>query len=101
MQLNLEDIVIGEVAKISVAITDSNAIASDPSALRLKVKSPAGTLTTYVFGVAAELVKDSIGNYHANILMNEVGKWAYRWEADAPNAGANEGLITVKKSIVL
>lgn|GEM_PF-1105941 len=98
---NLENIVIGEVAKITVAIVNSAAVAADPSALRLKVKSPSGTLTTYVFGVAVELVKDSVGNYHANIVMSEAGAWAYRWEADAPNAGASEGRITVKKSIVI
>lgn len=98
---NLENIVIGEVAKISVTIVGADALAADPSALRLKVKSPTGTLTAYVFGVATELVKDSVGKFHANILMSEAGVWAYRWEADAPNAGANEGRITVKKSIVI
>lgn len=97
----LEDIVIGEVAVIAVAIKNSAGLAADPSALRLITKSPSGLLTTYVFGVAIELVKDSVGNYHANVLMNEAGGWAYRWEADAPNAGANEGRITVKKSIVI
>lgn len=98
---SLDNIIIGEVVKFTVAIVNSSNVAADPSALRLKLKSPTGIVTTYVFGIATELVKDSVGNYHADILITDAGSWTYRWESDTPNAGANEGYIVVKKSIVL
>lgn len=101
MQPNLEDIVVGGVAKISLAILSDAGLAADPSVLRLLVKSPNSTLTTYVFGVGLVIVKDSVGHYHANIIMTLAGNWSYRWESEAPNAGVDEGRITVKKSIVI
>lgn len=101
MRPSLENIVVGQAIQITASFTNVNDVLADPSALRLRVRSPAGVITSYVYGAAAELVKDSVGKYHANIAMTEPGNWTYRWEADAPNAGAAEGKITVKKSLVI
>lgn len=101
MQPSLDDIVIGSVVQISAAIKNMAGVLADPSALRLKVRDPSGTITNYVFGNAAEIVKLAPGEYRADLVMTAAGKWTYRWEADAPNAGAAEGLIVVKKSIVI
>lgn len=100
MRPNLENIVIGQAIQITASFTNVNGVLADPSALRLRTRSPAGLITNYVYGASAEVVKDGVGKYHANIAMNLDGKWTYRWEADAPNAGAAEGRIAVKKSIV-
>lgn len=91
----------GEVARISLTATDNAGAVADPGALRLKVKPPANPLATYTFGAGAEIVKDAVGRYHADILLAAAGLWAYRWELDAPNAGAIEGSITVQKSKVI
>ncbi|HAF00399.1 MAG TPA: hypothetical protein DCG63_03805 [Methylophilaceae bacterium] len=101
MQRSLDDVVIGSAVKISVSIFNDLDVLTDPSALRLKVRSPAGVVTVYVFGAAAEIVKDSVGNYHGNIVLSAAGTWTYRWEADTPNAGVGEGKVLVKKSIVI
>lgn len=91
----------GEVARISLTVTDIAGVVADPGALRLKVKAPAGALATYTFGAGAEIVKDAVGRYHADILLPTGGLWVYRWELDAPNAGAVEGVIQVQKSRVI
>lgn len=101
MRPNLEDIVIGQAIQITAAFTNVNGALADPSALRIRVRDPDGTITAYQFGAAAEVVKESTGKYHANLAMTKAGNWTWRWEADAPNAGAAEGLIVVKKSIVI
>lgn len=93
--------IIGETGRISVSITDLLNVAADPGALRLKVKAPSGTVTTYVYGASGELVKDSVGHYHADILLDAAGIWAWRWESDVPNAGASEGTLNVRKSAVI
>lgn len=100
MRPNLENIVIGQGIRLTAEFTNVNGALADPSALRVRVRSPSGVLTDYVYGAAAEMVKESVGKYHATIVVPEEGHWTYRWEADAPNAGAAEGRITVKKSIV-
>lgn len=92
---------LGEVVRLSVAITDLAGAAADPGVLRLKVKAPAGAVTTYTYGGGAEVVKDSAGHYHADIALAAAGTWSYRWESDAPNPGAAEGALTVQKSRVV
>lgn len=84
-----------------LAITNVAGVATDPGALRLKVKAPDSTVTTYVYGTSGELMKDSVGSYHLDLLLGAAGSWLWRWESDAPNAGASEGALSVKKSVVI
>ena len=92
---------VGEVVRLDLALTDLSAVAVDPAALRLKVKAPDSTVTAYVYGVAADLVKDSPGNYHFNLPLASAGAYFWRWETDAPNAGAAEGGLVVQPSRVI
>ena len=97
----MNNYLVGQVVKLSVTIKNAAGVAADPGALRLKIKAPSGAVTTLTHGVDVALVKDSVGNYHADQLLNAPGVWAWRWESDAPNAGASEGTLTVKKSAVI
>jgi len=95
------DFVVGAVARISVAIKDISGAAADPGALRLKVKAPSGTVTTYTYGGGAEIVRDAAGSYRADVPLPTSGAWWWRWESDAPNPGAFEGGLVVLKSKVI
>lgn len=92
--------IIGQVARVSVVLTDANAAAADPSALALKIKPPTGAVVTYAYG-GGVLLKDAVGAYHADITLDQAGAWNFRWEATAPNAGAFEHSVAVQKSRVL
>lgn len=96
--MSSNDWIIGQTARLSVAITDAANAAADPGTLRLKAKTPAGVTTTYTYGVGGEIVKDAVGAYHADIALAAAGRWIWRWETDAPNAGADEGELNVRKS---
>lgn len=91
----------GEIARISLRVTDLAGAAADPGTLTLKIKPPAGALVTYLYGVAAEIVRDSMGSFHADIPLTASGQWMYRWETTPPNGGAAEGAIVVQKSRVI
>lgn len=91
---------VGAVARLSVVIADINGAAGDPGALRLKIKSPAGVVTTYSYA-AAQITRDGTGAYHADVTLTAAGTWAYRWETDPPNGGAVEGVVDVLRSTVL
>lgn len=90
--------IIGDAARLSAVITDAAGAALDPAVLRLKTKNSAGTITTYAYGAGADIVRDAIGRYHADIALTSAGQWAWRWETDAPAAGAAEGAISVARS---
>lgn len=90
---------LGQVARVTLAVLDYSRVAADPGTLRLKVKDPAGQVTTLTLG--AGVVKDAVGNYHADVALTTAGAWYYRWEGDAPNPGSDEGQITVRRSAVI
>lgn len=88
----------GEVATLAISVTTLAGLAADPGALTLKIEPPAASVTTYTYGTAAEIVRDGVGLYHADIPLTTPGRWYYRWELSTPNAGAVEGSIEVKRS---
>lgn len=92
------DFVAGETCRFSVALADITGAASDPGALRFKLRDPDGTTTTYVYGTDVEVVRSALGAYHADIALASAGVWVYRWESDAPNPGAAEGRVVVQRS---
>jgi hypothetical protein len=90
--------IIGMAARIDVAIADGITSAPlDPPVLRLKVKSPAGTITTTTYPGSTDIVRDAAGSYHANVALTEAGYWFWRWETDAPNIGADDGALNVER----
>lgn len=96
----LERYVPGQVIRLSIAVTDTADAAQDPGALRLMVKPPTGATTIYTYGTDAEVVRDAAGAYHADIALIAAGQWRWRWEGDAPFAGAAEGFATVAPSLL-
>lgn len=88
----------GEVARLGVEIFDASGLAADPGALRCIVRSPTGTVSTATYGDVAGPVRDAAGVYRLDVPLGAAGIWAWRWEADAPYAGAAEGELFVRGS---
>lgn len=91
----------GQVVSLSMTSVDAGGIASDPGAVRLRIKPPTGPTSLLTYGVGQQIVRDGAGRYRAEVLLSAAGQWAWRWELDAPNAGAAEGVITVQRSRVI
>lgn len=70
---------VGQLVRLSVAFTISG-VATDPTTVTLKVKDPTGTETTYTYA-AAQIVKDSTGNYHMDYTVPaHLGYYFYGYE---------------------
>ncbi|PKO49005.1 MAG: hypothetical protein CVU31_02480 [Betaproteobacteria bacterium HGW-Betaproteobacteria-4] len=93
-----EPFIPGEVATLTMRVTTLDGISADPGTITLKIESPASGVADYIYGVAAEIVRDGEGLYRAEIPLNVAGRWYYRWDLASPNAGAVEGSIEVKRS---
>lgn len=87
-----------DVVRLSLTVTDLNNAAVDPGALVLKYKKPDQTTVTLTYGVDVALVRDSAGHYHADVTLDQVGVWTYRFEATGANAGADEHELAVRAS---
>ena len=68
----------------------------NPSTVMFKVKSPAGTVTTYTYGTDAALVRDSTGVYHVDVDAAMAGEYAYRfWSTGTGQAAAEKQFLVV------
>lgn len=70
---------IGQLVRLSASFTDENEAAVDPTTVTVTIVDPSGTSTPYVYGTDAEVVKDSVGNYHVDYEVDENGLWTHRW----------------------
>jgi hypothetical protein len=63
----------------------------DPDNVFFSFAAPgAAAPTTYKFGVDAQLVKDSVGNYHVDLNANVPGPWEFRWFSTGNGQGADD-----------
>lgn len=94
MTINVYD--VGDLVTVSGAFTDTSDDPADPSTVSLAYTDPSGNVTTLVFGVDADVVKDSTGNYHVDVSVDEAGDWHYRWISTGTGQGAQLGQFAVK-----
>lgn len=92
---------IGDLVRASAAFTDSAGTAIDPTAVYLKYVTPAGVTTTLTYGVDVALVRDSAGNYHADISATDDGDWHYRWYSTGSGQASEEHWFRVRPQVVV
>lgn len=89
----------GELIRVTASFTlRSSGAALDPTTVKLSVRVPDGTVTTYVYGTDAALIKDSTGHYHYDLSLASVGRYYYRWWSTGNGQAADEKSIRVKES---
>ena len=91
---------VGTKVRLSSAFTDIDGDAQDPGGVQFKLRAPDGTVTTYIYGTDAALVKDSTGNYHVDWLIADAGVHRYRFAGVNSGQAANEGSFRADQSRV-
>ena len=85
---------------VSITAEFTKGVAIDPTALSIAVKSPNGTVTTYVYGTNAELVREALGRFRLDVLATAEGYWYYRIaSAAAGEQAAEERAFIVRPSV--
>jgi len=69
--------------------------ATDPTTITLKIEDPSGNVTAYTYALA-EIVKDSTGNYHKDISLDESGYWHYLWIGTGAVEAVDEDYLVVR-----
>lgn len=67
---------VGDSARLSFPFRDVNGAPVDPTDLSVTIRKPDGTLTTEQYNPGS-IVKDSVGNYHLDIAVDQEGDWFY------------------------
>jgi hypothetical protein len=89
---------LGDLVRVTGAFKDAAGEPIDPTAVSFKLRDPTGAVTTFVYGVAPALVKDSTGHYHIDVSASMSGTWRYRWESTGAGQAAEEGAFVVAPS---
>lgn len=71
---------------------------TDPTNIYFRIQTPSGVTTSYTFGVGVVIVQDAVGQYHADITLDEEGGWPYRWEGTGVVIAAAEHYCEVRDS---
>ena len=73
-----------------------NNVLTDPTVVTCKVKDPSGNVVPYVYGTDAELVKDSTGIYHVDVVTDEKKQWNVRFEGTGTCTAVEESAFGVR-----
>jgi len=80
-------IVRGNRVRSYIEFSDLTGSYIDPPLLRFKIQTPDNVSKTWTYGTDAEVVKDSVGHYHADVSLGTLkvdAKYICRWEAFDP-----------------
>lgn len=82
---------VGDIARVSVLITDADGNPSDPASVTVTITKPDST------SIAGAVAKDSIGAYHADVPLDQVGLWSYLWTGTGAGPNISEyGTLDVR-----
>lgn len=90
----------GDLVRISATFT-TDGVPIDPSAVIFKYKTPAGEITTKIYGTDPEVIKDGTGQYHIDVSVEEDGLWSYRVYSTGTGQAAAESEFSVRKSVIV
>lgn len=88
----MSDINTGDVVRVTTSpgFTNAAGAPADPTTVRLKWRR-FDAVTTWTYGVDSQVVKDSVGVYHADIPVIDPGTYFFRWEGTGAVVAAEEG----------
>lgn len=73
----------------------------DPISLRLEIEDPSGSITEYIWNTDPEIVRDSIGAFHFDLMATQPGRWIYRWFSNSTLTAFEIGNIDVAHSVII
>lgn len=73
----------GDLVTVSATFLNSLGVPADPATVKLDYRKPFDLIKTTVTYPSAPIVKDSVGNYHANLdttgQSGNTEAWVYQW----------------------
>ena len=87
---------VGELVRISRTFTNLEGVPTDPSTVRLRLRSPDGTVTE----VDATNDADATGAFHVDVTPDVHGLWRYRWVSTGDPQLRPYGTFRVNRDLV-
>lgn len=75
---------------------DSSSL-EDPAGVRVDIIDPGGNTTTFVYATDVEVVKESVGVYYIDVLLDQLGQWEIWFTATGSNANSDRHFAKVQE----
>lgn len=85
----------GNTLFTNIIVRDDDGALVDPMGLILIVRTPGGASTTYTYDVEPMVQRDSVGVYHAEFVLSEIGIWEYEWTTTSPSRVSGDEVYVV------
>lgn len=75
--------------------------AANPTTATFSTLAPDGTATDHVYGVDSNVIRDSTGNYHYHLTVDQAGDWHWKWRGSSAAPGVTnveEGSFYVRQT---
>lgn len=94
-------ILVGNVVRTYATFKDIDDVLQDPSTVQVQIKDPSATITTYVYGTNAELVKASVGKYYVETDTSGQagGTYQLKWNSTGTYKAAGQTYFTVADTL--
>lgn len=89
---------IGDAPRLSISFTDYADVSADPTAVTFAMTEPDGSVVQYDYLTNAELVKDSVGNYHVDYLLSKSGRHTFKFTGTGAVNSAESADLYVRAS---
>lgn len=89
---------LGDKIRLLGSFVDENGAPADPENVFCSVREPDGTITTKEHGQDAEVVNDSVGEYHLDFATTQVGRHHFRWYSTGSGQTAGESVFIIYES---
>ncbi len=100
----MSDYIVGQLVRLSAAFTDAAGAAADPDTVTLRhrpMSVPGATLQTEIDpGEGTVIGRDGVGQYHADISMDDPGTYYWRWESTGDAQAAAQGSFSVGAALL-
>lgn len=87
--------IAGNIIRLTATFRDSAGAYVDPTAVEVRIRKPAPAAETAILAA----VRDDVGRFHADVLADRSGIWAYRAVASGAVVAAVEGTFEVALSV--
>ena len=94
----MPDFDLGDVVRVIGTWTDADDVAVDPAAVFFQIKDPGRNVTSYEYGVDAEVVKSDSGIYYVDVDGDKARKWFVRLYSTGSGKAAEESDFDIVKS---
>ena len=96
----LDIIVVGNTVRITALLLVDDT-PTDANTLRLDITAPDLSVTSYNLNIDPELVRDAVGAYHFDLVVNAPGTWSWSWFSNSSLTAFDTGSFDTAESYTL